>query len=97
MLINSSTLHSASGKDLKKAIKEKSNHINFFKDANDFIKSLRVYNANVQDITDITLNTIAMIWNDLKQNHSFKFIFTRRLNTDPLENFFGSIRQQGVE
>ena len=31
----------------------------------------------------------------LKTNHDFKFLLTRRLNTDRLENFFGTIRQQG--
>ena len=36
-----------------------------------------------------------MIWDQLKTNHDFKFLFTRKLNTDPLENLFGTIRQQG--
>ncbi len=27
--------------------------------------------------------------------HDFKFLLTRRLNTDPIENLFGAIRQQG--
>ena len=36
-----------------------------------------------------------MIWTHLQEKHAFKFLLTRRLNTDPLENFFGSIRQQG--
>ena len=27
--------------------------------------------------------------------HNFKFLLTRRLNTDAIENFFGAIRQQG--
>ena len=43
----------------------------------------------------VSLNAILLIWEDLKKNHKFKFLLTRRLNTDPLENFFGSIRQQG--
>ena len=43
----------------------------------------------------VSLNAILLIWEDLKQNHNFKFLFTRRLNTDPLETFFGTIRQQG--
>ena len=36
-----------------------------------------------------------MILKHLQQNHNFKFLFTRRLNTDPLENVFGTVRQQG--
>ena len=43
----------------------------------------------------VTINAILLIWEHLKTNHEFKFLLTRRLNTDPLENFFGSIRQQG--
>ena len=31
----------------------------------------------------------------MSSNHGFKFILTRRLNQDPLENFFGVIRQAG--
>ena len=88
--VNSSTLYSP--KDLKRAFTEKSNHIN-----------LKVYNGDTE-VTGrikclkgwlVTLNAILLIWDDLKQNHNFKFLYTRRLNTDPLENFFGTIRQQG--
>jgi hypothetical protein len=88
--VNSSTLHSP--KDLKRAFTEKSNHIN-----------LKVHNGDTE-VTGrikclkgwlVTLNAILLIWDDLKQNHNCKFLYTRRLNTDPLENFFGTIRQQG--
>jgi hypothetical protein len=30
-----------------------------------------------------------------ENSHDFKFLLTRRLNTDPIENLFGAIRQQG--
>ena len=43
----------------------------------------------------VTINAIRLIWNHLHQNHGFKFLLTRRLNTDPIENFFGTIRQLG--
>ena len=39
----------------------------------------------------ITLNAIILIWDDLSNNHDLKFLLTRRLNTDPLENFFGKV------
>jgi len=32
---------------------------------------------------------------DLRDHHDLKFVFTRRLNQDPLENFFSIIRQKG--
>ena len=41
------------------------------------------------------MNAILLVWNYLKSNHEFQFLFTTRLNTDALENFFGTIRQQG--
>ena len=43
----------------------------------------------------VTIKAILLIWDHLQQNHGFKYLLTRRLNTDPIENFFGSIRQQG--
>ena len=99
--VNSSKLHSP--KKLKIPISETSNHVNFFHEAIDFISSLKVYNGNTE-VTGrikcikgwlITINAIILIWKHLQQHHNFKFLFTRRLNTDPLENFFGTIRQQG--
>ena len=100
--VNSSTLNSA--KVLRRPITVKSNHVQFLKETISFITSLRVHDG-VKDVTSrvkclkewlVTLNAILSIWEDVKQNHNFKFLFTRRLNTDPLENFFGTIRQQGV-
>ncbi len=35
------------------------------------------------------------LWSELRSAHSFKFLLTRHLNQDPLENFFGTVRQQG--
>ena len=99
--VNSSALNSA--KDLRRPITAKSNHVQFLNKTISFIKSLKVYEG-VKDVTGrikclngllVSLNAILLIWEDLKQNHNFKFLFTRRLNTDPLENFFGTIRQQG--
>ena len=43
----------------------------------------------------ITLHRILALWSELKSVHSFKCLLTRRLNQDPLENFFGVVRQQG--
>ena len=43
----------------------------------------------------VTINAILLILEPLKTNYEFKSLLTRRLNTDPLEKVFGSIRQQG--
>ena len=99
--VNSSKLHAP--KKLKTPITETSSHIDFFNEAIDFMSSLKVFNGNTE-VTGrikyiqgwlITINAIILIWKHLQQNHNFKFLFTCRLNTDPLENFLGTIRQQG--
>ena len=99
--VNSSTINST--KELKRAITKNSSHISFLKEMHDFIDGLKVFNGN-QDVTGrirclkgwlVTIKAITMIWDHLQANHAFTFLLTRRLNTDPLENFFGSIRQQG--
>ena len=98
--VNSSTLQSP--KKLRSAISEKSSHIAFLEKSIKQIKDIKVLNGN-KDVTTqiksmkgwlVTLNAIISIWNKLKTLHNFQFLFTRRLNTDPLENFFSSIRQQ---
>ena len=92
-----------SSKALKCALTQTSPHLNFFEQAISFIKSLKIVQGN-EEVTSrikcingwlVTINAICQIWDHLQQNHGFKFLLTRRLNTDPIENFFGTIRQQG--
>ena len=99
--VNSSTLHST--KVLKCALSDQTKHQQFMKEAIDFIKKLKVFNGN-EEVTGrikclkgwvMTLNAILLIWEHLKTTKDFKFLLTRRLNTDPIENFFGTVRQQG--
>ena len=99
--VNCSTLHST--KKLKCPLNDISPNNEFMKEAINFITGLKVFNGN-EDVTSrikclkgwaVTLSAILAIWDHLSANHDFKYILTRRLNTDPLENFFGTIRQQG--
>ena len=99
--VNSSTLSSV--KEFKSAISTNNSHITFLRESIIFIQGIKVLNGDV-NVTKrikslkgwlVTLNAIICIWNKLQASHNFTFLFTRRLNTDPLENFFGSIRQQG--
>ncbi|CAB4030057.1 Hypothetical predicted protein [Paramuricea clavata] len=69
----------------------------------DFIPTIKVINKENKDSTNllkclnalrVTLNGTLKLWSQL-QKESVKFLLTRGLNQDPLENFFGSIRQQG--
>ena len=99
--VNSCTLHST--KVLKCALSDQTKHQDFMKEAIGLIKGLKVFNGN-EEVTGrirclkgwvMTLNAILLIWEHLKTTKDFKFLLTRRLNTDPIENFFGTIRQQG--
>jgi hypothetical protein len=99
--VNSSTIHST--KKLKCAMSDATSHQNFIKDSIKFIRSLEVLDG-VNIVTGrikclqgwlVTLNAILQIWEHLKTMHDFKFLLTRRLNRDPIENLFGAIRQQG--
>ena len=104
--LNSSSLKSAQGKLYRKALSDSSAHLKFLTDeAIPFLSSLKVINRTTgADATNnlrclkgfqITLHGILALWSELKSVHSFKFLLTRRLNQDPLENFFGVVRQQG--
>ena len=42
-----------------------------------------------------SLKSMISIWKTLYEDGTVSYLVTRQLNQDPLENFFGSIRQQG--
>lgn len=42
----------------------------------------------------VTIKAILMLWEELSNKYNFRFLHTRRLQKDPLENMFGSIRQR---
>ena len=71
----------------------------------DFFESVTVINRQtgedrpsyLQCLDDwiITLKAISLLWRKLYSEGIASFLITRQLNQDPLEIFFGSIRQQG--
>ena len=101
--LNSSSLNSP--KCHQQAISENSVHHEFLADMLKFIQSIKVVNRTTQeDVTNklkclnglcLTINSVLSLWSVLKEEESLDFLLTRRLNQDPLENFFGTIRQQG--
>lgn len=91
-------------KPLQSAISDDSNHLAFIKRSIKWIRKTKVTDKTNKDITNIvkclkgwqlSLNVIKHLWPVLKHKCGFKFLLTRRLNTDPLENLFSSIRQRG--
>ena len=100
--LNSSCLNSP--KQYRKPISTNSAHHKFIEEMLQFISQIRVKDKNGKDVTSQlwclkalkqTLNGIMEIWKHLHEELSFQFLLTRRLNQDPLENFFGQIRAQG--
>ena len=101
--LNSSSLNSP--KCHQQAISENSIHHEFLADMLKFIQSIKVVNRTTgEDVTNklkclkglcLTTNSFLSLWSVLKEEKSLDFLLTRRLNQDPLENFFGTIRQQG--
>lgn len=41
------------------------------------------------------INALQLLWNDLKTNFNFQFLFTRRITQDCVENLFSVIRYKG--
>ena len=81
----------------KRAISDKSSHIQFFNEMIAYIKSWDIGNVS-NDVFKfnkgwiITIRSVMMLWDDLKKEGEFRFLLTRQLNQDPLENFFGMVR-----
>ena len=99
--LNSTSLKSH--KPHNRPITAESDHCQFMNEMRTFVKGITVINPTTgKDVTsqlkclkalEMTLNATILLWNSLKS--SIKFLCTRRLNQDPLEDFFGCIRQQG--
>lgn len=77
--------------------------LDFLNEMYDFIQNLQIFNSQGRNVTSkakflkswlVTINGIKKLWEELKRV-GFKYLMTRRVNQDCLENFFGSVRQQG--
>ena len=96
---------SRSNKFSRRPISITSSHVTDMTEGIQFFKSLKIINdATGQDRTSslkcitgwcLTLNAMISLWRKLYDEGAISFLATRRLNQDPLENFFGAIRQQG--
>ena len=92
-------------KTFKKPITGDSPHHAFLDEMLKFIPTIKVIKRSTkEDKTNqlrclnglgMTLNGVNLLWSHLHNECSMKFLLSRRLNQDPLENFFGTIRQQG--
>lgn len=100
-IFNSSTFNTA--KTYRKPFSGEDYQISFLQESLNFLNKLKVFNKENKDITAyvksircwcISIQALIILWEKLMERN-FSFILTRRINQDSLENFFGSIRQQG--
>lgn len=86
-------------KKLLRGVSSKSCHMGFIREITDYIKSFEICTPpRVQiyciDGWLINLAALQALWSDL-QEYEVKFLLTRRLNQDCLENLFGKLRLRG--
>jgi hypothetical protein len=91
-------------KRYKCAITNDSGHFDLFQQRLTWLDSLRAIDKSGKNVTKtikcltgwkITLSAVMQLWPLLLNKYAFTFLLTRRLNQDPLENFFSVIRQRG--
>lgn len=100
-LLNSSATEEKN--QFKKVFEGDEGQLKYLDEIIQFFKGLKVFNQTGVDITSkckfqkcwlVTINGIRKLWENLS-NVGFKYLKTKRVNSDSLENFFGAIRQQG--
>ncbi len=100
--INGSTIRS--GNKYKCAITDNSVHMDYYAEMIDWLSRLKIFNSKGKDVTNqmkfisgwqITLSSFIGLWNHLHSNCDFNFLLPRRLNQDPLENLFSTLRRKG--
>lgn len=103
--LNGSSFKADPGKDLRVAVTKGSPHAKFWEEAIKVLGSM-CFKKNKNGARDIdfippslknlikTLKNMQELWKVL-QNLGFSYLMPRTFNQDPLENFFGQIRQRG--
>ncbi|XP_030758398.1 uncharacterized protein LOC115884077 [Sitophilus oryzae] len=99
--LNGGAIFNKSGKELQRAVSDTTKHEEFWKEAIEVFNSMEFFNDKRKRILPPsiknwchTLKAFLYIWPKLK-NDGFKFLCSRNINQDPLENFFGRIRSHG--
>lgn len=100
-ILNSSSLNNP--KEYGKVFTGSEKQIMFLKQMLHLFKDIKVIDANGSllkvkipcfECWQITIKSIIQLWDTLK-SFNFPYLRTRKINQDCVENFFGSIRQQG--
>jgi len=98
-ILNSLAINSP--KEYGKVFTGSEKQIGFLEQMIHFLKSINVINeknvivkVKCFECWQITIKSIMLLWKKLKC-YDFSYLRTRKINQDCIENFFGSIRQQG--
>ncbi len=100
-VMNSSRLTDA--KYLHTAISDNNSHMDFIKDSIKWLSDIKKLSGK-KDVSEsvkclkgwqLSLTAVKELWPILRDQYDFKFLFTRRLNQDPIENLFSIVRQRG--
>lgn len=101
-ILNSSKRHSSNSN--KQAFTHTNEQVTFLTETIQVLQCIKIIRKDEKDITNsfksikcliISINSVLQLWNHLQQlSVPIQFLFTRRLNQDSLENFFGAIRKQ---
>ena len=100
--VNGAALSIKSGKKMRCAVTATSRNLEFWREAIKVFESMsflddknkKLYPPTLKNWIH-TLKGFCYLWKKLSRE-GVKFICTRNLNQDPLENFFGRIRSHGV-
>ena len=101
-IFNSSQLRCV--KEFKRALSGTTHHLDVLRRKTDWLRSLKIVDKHGKDVSNIvkcitgwqlTASAMLLLWPVLRDRYHFQFLFTRRLNQDPIEHFFSVIRQRG--
>lgn len=96
--LNSKSSKTTDPRKYNYAISANSKHLKFLREALDWIAAWMFDSSKRQPHTIrgwlVTIQSVLMLWEDLSQNFDFDCLLSRNLQQDPLENFFGSVRQK---
>jgi len=99
-ILNSSKLYSSNSNKFTYTNEQ----VTFLNKTIEFLQRIKIIRKDGKNITNslksikcliISINSVLQLWNHLQQSSApIQYLFTRRLNQDSLENFFGAIRKQ---
>ncbi|CAH2014037.1 unnamed protein product [Acanthoscelides obtectus] len=101
--VNGYSLYPSSGKPLRSAVSRCTDHFEFWVEARQTLRKMYYQAEGTEERLrppslvnwTVTINGIIDIFEMLEQGN-VNHLKCRRLNQDPIENFFGQIRQQGL-